>query len=157
MKWLVLLGILIAVSVALTLVLARTPSKPVPAIEITPTANNSVIVRVDETQNKTVDVLPRAVIPTENATLLACRVLEQKLLDELEDTDRVLRKSRRTLDLETERYDNARFSDSPNAAMVESFRITVENAKEVVDDAEAANKTATRKLAKARDECGLPG
>lgn len=93
---------------------------------------------------------------TANVTHEACLAFEQRLLDELEDARQEFNRKQKDYDRADQSYQAASDAPVPDKTYVEQLRQERLAAKQALDDAEDEVDSVTRRLTKARTECGLP-
>ena len=91
-----------------------------------------------------------------NATLQACKALEQHLLDDLDNAQTEVNRKKRAYDNAVERYGSALDAPVRDNSTVQQRRDEQDAAEDTYKDAQTAYTDATKKLAKARLQCGLP-
>lgn len=161
MKVLISVGVVLIIGVILVIIaiMAQQPSEltaeqttqeistPEPA-ETTPEDTVEIIATITEQEDATSD-------EPINVTLNACRELESRLQEDVEDVEREMNRKLRDYEKAKEKYEQTLDVDNVDPALLDQYR-NDQKAKEAEhEDAKKEHNGAVRRLYEARDDCGF--
>lgn len=155
----VCMGILVTIIAIVTQgpEIAATPSQ-----QLSAQASSSAIVSPASSQNNnlrapqiTVEEFPTPAESDDNVTHEACRALERRLLEALEEAQQTVNREHKEYEKAVESYEDALNAPTKDEQYLQVLRKEKELALDIYEDAQGDHSTATKRLTKARIECGL--
>jgi arginine utilization protein RocB len=162
MKLLILLGAVLGAGIVLILaaIVFQQPELAAEQTEISePITGSAPVALPQETvapsETPVLQQLTVEQTTTPTAAEQACRALEQRLEEELDDAQQELNRRQKEYRDAAESYDDALSAHDQDAQYLEQLRLEKEAAEDAIEEAEKDYQGAAKRLSRARIECGL--